>query len=225
MRKIFNKYTIIGISCIGVFLFLLLLLFTVDKKANAEGTIGLYGLNKVFLVPQYKESWDGFSDVILYISLGFLVGLAGYGIYQLGSKRSLFKVDKDILFVGCGVLMMIIFWIFFDKICIVNYRPTLVGQEAQASFPSTHVLLTTFILLSSGYCITKRNSKKLLYTILGYVGFSSLIVLCAIGRILSSMHWMTDVLGGLLLGVGLFSLVVGLDKAFTKKDNRAECLK
>lgn len=218
MRKIFNKYTIIGISCIGVFFFLFILLFTVDKKENIEGTIGLYGLNKVFLVGKYKESWDGFSDVILYISLGFLVGLIVYGLYQLANKKSLYKVDKDILLVGCGTLVIVFFWILFDKICIVNYRPILVNQEAQASFPSTHVLLTTFVLLSSSYCITKRNSKKLSYTIFAYIGFSCLIILCALGRILSSMHWMTDVLGGFLLGAGLFGLVVGLDKAFTKKE-------
>ncbi|MDE6407807.1 MAG: phosphatase PAP2 family protein [Anaeroplasmataceae bacterium] len=218
MKKIFNKYVVIGISCIGIFLFLLILLLTVDKKTNVEGQIGLYGFNKAFLVDRYKESWDGLSDVILYISLGFLLGLAIYGLYQLTNKKNLFKVDYDILLVGGGILIIILIWILFDAMLIVNYRPILIDMEASSSFPSTHVMLTTFILLSSGYCITKRESKKLIHTILGYGGFSVLVFICFLGRVLSSMHWMTDVLGGFLIGFGLFSLVVGLDKALISKE-------
>ncbi len=218
MKKILNRNIIIGLCSIGLFLILLILLLTVDRKGNVEGQIGLYGLNKTFLVNQYKESWDGLSDVILYISLGFLVGLAIYVLYQVSNKKNLLKVDKDILFVGCGILIIIFFWILFDKILIINYRPILVKMEAEASFPSTHVMLTTFILLSSGYCITKRESKNLIHTILGYAGFSCLVFICVLGRILSSMHWMTDCLGGFLIGFGLFSLMVGLDKFFTNKE-------
>lgn len=217
MKKSINKYIIIGVSLIGIFLFLLILLLTVDRQTNEEGMIGLYNFNKIFLVAGYKETWDGFSDVILYISLVFLLGLAVYGIYQLANKKSLFKVDKDILFIGIGVLIIFLFWILFDKLFIVNFRPILIQQVSEPSFPSTHVLLTTFIFLSSGYSITKRNSKKKIYTIISYIGFSSLILLCFLGRVLSSMHWMTDALGGLLLGAGLFFLVVGLDQAFLKK--------
>lgn len=220
MKKVFNRYTIIGLSCIGIFLILLILLLTADKKGNVEGQIGLYGFNKVFLVDQYYESWDGLSDVILYISLVFLAGLAIYGVYQLVSKRSLFKVDKDVLLVGGGIIILVIFWMMFDKLLIVNYRPILIETEAEASFPSTHVMLSTFILLSSGYCITKRNSKKLIHTILGYTGFSIMVLICMLGRILSSMHWMTDVLGGFLIGFGLFSLVIGLDKMFVLKEKK-----
>ncbi|MCM1130423.1 MAG: phosphatase PAP2 family protein [Roseburia sp.] len=221
MKKVFNSYIIIGLSCIGMFLILLVLLFTADKKVNFEGEIGLYEFNKIFLVDQYNGNWDSVSDVILLVSLGFLVGVAIYGVYQLTSKKSLFKVDKDILFVGGGILIILLFWVLFDKAIIVNYRPILIEMEAEASFPSTHVMLSTFILLCSGYCITKRESKKLIYKILSYTGFSIMILICVLGRLLSSMHWMTDILGGFLMGFGLFSLVVGLDKMFALKEKQS----
>ncbi|MDE6661400.1 MAG: phosphatase PAP2 family protein [Anaeroplasmataceae bacterium] len=220
MKKVFNKFVIMGLCSLGVFIILLILLLTVDKKVNIEGEIGLYSFNKLFLVEEYEESWDGFSDAILFISLGFLGGLVIYGLYQLVKRKNPFKVDKDILLVGGGVLILIILWILFDKVFVVNYRPTLIDIDAEPSFPSTHVMVTTFILLASGYCLTKRYSTKSLYTILTYAGLSALIALGAFGRILSSMHWMTDVLGGFFIGFGLFSLVVGLDKVFTsKKEN------
>ncbi|MDE7212969.1 MAG: phosphatase PAP2 family protein [Anaeroplasmataceae bacterium] len=218
MKRVFNKFVIIGLSFIGVFLILLILLLTVDKRVNIEGEIGLYSFNKLFLAGEYKDSWDGFSDAILYTSLGFLVGLAIYGLYQLVNKKSLFKVDKDILLVGGGVLILVVLWVLFDKLLVINYRPLLIGTEADPSFPSTHVMLTTFILLASGYCLTKRYSTKRLYTVLTYIGLAVLVILGALGRILSSMHWMTDVLGGFFIGFGLFFLVVGLDKVFASKE-------
>ncbi|MDE7105604.1 MAG: phosphatase PAP2 family protein [Anaeroplasmataceae bacterium] len=222
MKKVWNKFMILGLSCIGIFLILFILLLTVDKHTNVEGEIGLYNFNKVFVVDQYYESWDSLSDVILYMSLGFLLGLAIYGLYQLISRKSLFKVDKDILFVGCGILILILLWVLFDKVFIVNYRPILIDKEADASFPSTHVMLSTFILLSSAHCITKRNSKKRKHTIFGYLGLFILAYVCILGRLLSCMHWMTDVLGGFLLGFGLFNLVVGLDKIFANKEKMTE---
>lgn len=223
MKKLFNKYIIIGLSCIGVFFILLILLLTADKKVNGEGLIGLYGFNKAFIVEQYNGNWDSVSDVILLVSLGFLAGVALYGLCQLASKKSLFKVDKDILLVAGGVLFLIVLWVLFDNLFIVNCRPTISGSADESSFPSTHVMLSTFILLSSGYCITKRESKKLIYTIMSYTGFSIMILICILGRILSSMHWMTDVLGGFLIGFGLFSLVIGFDKRIALKE-KIRCL-
>lgn len=217
MKKVLNKHMIIGVSSIVIFLILFILLLSVDKHTNVKGEIGLFSFNKFFLVDQYYQSWDSLSDVILYMSLGFLLGLVIYGLYEFISRKSLFKVDKDILFVGCGILILILLWVLFDKVFIVNYRPVLIDKEADASFPSTHVMLSTFILLSSAHCITKRNSQKRKHTILGYLGLFILAYVCILGRLLSCMHWMTDVLGGFLLGFGLFNLVVGLDKIFANK--------
>ncbi|MDE7161174.1 MAG: phosphatase PAP2 family protein [Anaeroplasmataceae bacterium] len=217
MKKVWNKYTIIGISCLGAFLLLMILLLTVDKVHNYVGAIGLYSFNKAFLVSYYNETWDVLSDVILYIALGFTVGLAIYGLYQLISKKSLFKVDKDIIFTGIGIVIIALLWIIFDKVFVVNYRPIVIDGLADESFPSTHVMITTFVLLISCRVILKRKPYSLKNTIAGYSGMSILVALCALGRLLSCMHWMTDVLGGLFIGFGLYFLVVGLDKAFESK--------
>ena len=79
-------------------------------------------------------------------------------------------------------------------------------------------MFTTFLLLASARMILKRNKANIKYTIAAYSGMSVLVLLCALGRILSCMHWMTDVLGGLFIGIGLYFLVIGLDKAFSKEN-------
>lgn len=217
MRKIFNKFTIISICCWGVFLLLLILLSTVDEVENHVGSIGLYSLNKSFLVSRYDENWDVLSDVVLYFSLAFAGGLMIYGLNQLITRKSFFKVDKDILFAGGGILLILVLWFLFDKAFVVNYRPILIDDFAYASFPSTHVMFSTFVLLVSCRIIIKRNPYTLVYSIAGYVGMSFLILISTLGRILSCMHWMTDVLGGVCIGLGLYFLVLGLDKIFENK--------
>lgn len=218
MKKIVNKFTIIGVACLAAFLLLMILLLTVDKTEVVGKPIGLSSLNKAFMVKYFNDTWDVLSDVVLYFSLGFTAGLAIYGVYQLVNKRSLLKVDKDILCTGACIILLLAMWLLFDKVFVVNYRPILIQKVAEPSFPSTHVMLSTFALLVSARILTKRYSTKTLYTILTYVGMSLLVVLCVLGRVLSGLHWATDVLGGFLIGFGLFSLVLGLDKAFEKKE-------
>lgn len=213
LKKVLNKFTLIGLGFLVFFLVLLILLMSVDKADNIYKQIGLYNFNKILLVDYYNESWDGFSDIILYISILFLLGLIIYGIYQLYKRKSLFKVDKDIILTGFGFVFIIILWLIFDKLIDVNYRPISVSGVAQTSFPSTHVMLSCFSLLASSRIILKRNTNELKYNILAYSGVSVLIILCSLGRILSKMHWTTDVLGAIFISLAIFFITIGLDKA------------
>lgn len=222
MKKFINSYLVTGICCLASFFILLILLMTVNKDNVAGHEIGLYSLNKVFLVNKYNDLWDVISDAILYISLGFGVGLAIYGFYQVTQRKNILKVDKDILFTGLGILILVLLWVIFDHFLIINYRPILIEEEAQASFPSTHVMVSTFILFTSCKIIIKRNPTKKLNQILGICGMSALVLLCFLGRLLSSMHWMTDVLCGFLIGFGMFCLVFGFEKLFSKKEEPKE---
>lgn len=222
MKKYINSYLIAGVCCLATFFILLILLMTVNKETVVGHEIGLYSFNKLFLVNKYNDLWDVISDAILYISLGFGVGLAIYGFYQVTQRRNILKVDKDILFAGIGILLLVLFWVIFDLLFVVNYRPILIEEEAEASFPSTHVMVSTFILFTSCKIIIRRNSTKKLNRILGICGMSALVLLCILGRLLSSMHWMTDVLGGFLIGFSLFCLVFGFEKLFSKKEKLKE---
>ena len=86
---------------------------------------------------------------------------------------------------------------------VINHRPIIVDGEIEGSFPSTHVMLVTFVYLALGQFLkldSKPNKVKYVY----YVSASIVIIITSLGRILSSMHWFTDVLGGILLGLTLY---------------------
>lgn len=217
MKKYFNRYLGIGIGLIGAFLLLLILLLVADRQELRGTIVGLASFNKIFLVKKYSDAWDSLSDVILLFGLGFGAGLAIYGLVQLIRRRSLLKVDKDVLIIGTSIIFLLVLWILFDKGLKINYRPLLNSQTKEASFPSTHVMISCYILLASCRAILKRNVHRIHHSVIAYTAMVVLIVLCGLGRILSSMHWATDVLGALFMGIGLFIFGIGIETIFNTK--------
>ncbi len=217
MKKYFNRFILFGIIFLVLFNILTVLLAFVDKQMVGINEVGLATINQFFLVKKYNKMWDVLTDVILYVSAGFVFGMGIYGLKQVVERKSLFKVDKDILAFGVGIGIILIVWVVFDFLWVVNVRPIDVSGT-EASFPSTHIMFSTFTLLESCAIITKRNSNNKKYCFAGYVGISTLLCISFVGRILSKMHWMTDALGGLFLGLAMFLLVYGISKFFAEKN-------
>jgi membrane-associated phospholipid phosphatase len=71
------------------------------------------------------------------------------------------------------------------------------------SFPSLHVAMT--LLVAQTVSLTKNERYKY------FVYFCALCVICSV--IYLAIHWITDVLGGILLSLGAFYLI----KRFTKE--------
>ena len=87
----------------------------------------------------------------------------------------------------------------FEKIAL-NYRPFLIDGELEASFPSTHTLLAICIcgssIMVSKYFI--KNEKILKITnILSWI----VMILLVVGRTLSGVHWLTDIIGGIIISL------------------------
>ncbi len=217
MKKILNKYLIVGI--VFIFLFLLLMVLLNFNKANLGETntpVGLSSINKLF-VTNYVDIYNSMSQVGLYLSFIIIAGFAITGFYQLIKRKSLFKVDLDIILFGVGVIVLIITWLLFDKIIAYNYRPIYVNKNLEGSFPSTHVLFTTFVLVSA-FGISLNREKNNFYNLAILVIAILVITLTSLCRVLSGMHWATDVLGGLLLGLGYFFILYGIFKGLNKKE-------
>ena len=98
-----------------------------------------------------------------------------------------------------------------DKAIKVNYRP-INGNEA--SFPSTHIFLTTFFMLSLHNLLTKVFKNNLVkYLSLCVAVF--FIVIVTLFRVLSGMHYITDAMRGLFIGLTFYFLSFGIAKIFT----------
>ena len=123
------------------------------------------------------------------------------GLLQMLRRKSVFKIDADILALGALYVITVIAYVFFETV-IINYRPVLVGGLLEASYPSSHTMLVVTILGSAIIQSDKRIKSGSLKKIINAVLFIGIFA-TAVGRVASGMHWITDVAGALLLSLFL----------------------
>lgn len=206
MKKLFNFQTIIGLGFLGLFIILIILL-QVDKDViTISGKeVGLSHINDLIDYKSNKKL-DLISDIILYTS--FIVAISGVviGLYQLITRKSLFKVDSFIIIFGIFLVIAIICWLAFDYIIKINYRPL---NPDEGSFPSTHVLLTIF-LTNVGVAMVANYFKKATAITITFAVSFIFEIFVVLFRLLSGMHYLTDVFGGIFLGFALYFLFNGI---------------
>lgn len=206
------------------FLFLLFVLFTLIVKFVGLSPIGPEKSNVgLAFINEWFHNLFGFNNIFYKLSkyLGYLPFLfvlfyGCLGLKQLIDKKNLKKVDKKIIYLGCFYVLMGLFYIFFEKI-IINYRPVLLEGDLEASYPSSHTILAVCICISS-IIMNRYYLKK---DLLKYVNVSTvvLMLLIVLGRLFSGVHWLTDIVGGLLLSSALcylFYTFIYLDKQYKK---------
>ena len=127
---------------------------------------------------------------------------AGAGFVQFVQRRSLFKVDLDIIMLGAYYVLVIFGYLLFE-IVPINYRPVLIEGFLEASYPSSTTLLVLSVMPTLYFQAQRRlNPNALRQTILVFsVLFSAFMV---IGRLVSGVHWLTDIVGAVLLSNGIF---------------------
>jgi undecaprenyl-diphosphatase len=87
----------------------------------------------------------------------------------------------------------------------INYRPVLIDGFLEISYPSSTTLLVLCVMptLTEQLSRRLRNFPTKKTVTLMTAGFSLFMV---IGRLVSGVHWLTDIIGSILLSTGLFSL-------------------
>lgn len=165
--------------------------------------------------------WYDITDYIGYAAIGVCALFAVVGFVQMVKRRSLIKVDKEILALGGLFVVVIGCYVFFEKY-IINYRPIIMPGEdmPEASFPSSHTMLimTVFIAVM---IISDRYVNKGLGALVRLACF--LIVLVTIGgRLYCGVHWCTDIIGGVLLSATLLLLFSAVVSSGSKKQREAD---
>ena len=210
MTKNVKRFFSLAAICLVLFCCLAVMLKTLDVQAiGPEGSkIGLATLNAA-----YRDA-VGTSDTLYKISellgllslaaVAFLGALAGL---QLICRKSFKKVDGDLYVLGLLYVLTLVAYVLFE-ICIINYRPVLVDGVLEAAFPSSHTVLALTVSLSAAEQAWRRIRQKQLRVALPL----ALLVIgaaTAVGRALSGVHWLTDILGGLLLALSLLLFYLG----------------
>lgn len=207
----------------AVVLYILFVVFTmvvmnVDVKPIGfqNSTVGLATLNGAV------HSALGLNTIFYSISkyMGALVLLwvpifAAFGLYQLIHRKSLAKVDGNIYAMGGLYILVAAFYVLFE-IVVINYRPVDMGEGLEASYPSSHTMLAIAVCGSAMIQIWNRFYKKPLikYILLAVAAIEMLVVV--VGRFLSGVHWTTDMIAGIILGLSLLVTYWGMDRALSK---------
>ena len=183
------------------------LIQTVDVQSIGAGgtSVGMAAWNLRF------HRWTGvhwwmytFTDWLGLVPVGICAAFGGMGLVQLVGRRSLWRVDRDILVLGAYYVLVIGCYLFFEAVPI-NYRPILIEGRLEASYPSSTTLLVLCVMPTLREQLCRRvKSMALKRGICGLAAvFSALMV---IGRTLSGVHWLTDIVGAMLLSAGLFRM-------------------
>ena len=193
---------------ISTILILLAVIFTIlvkvvdVKQVGVNGTsIGFAKLNQfVFKTTGVNMIWYHITDWLGLMPIFMAMVYSLLGLVQLIKRKSLFKVDKEIIILGLFYVVVISIYIFFEKV-IVNYRPILMNGFLEASYPSSHTLMTICLCGSSIIVNRKFYNNK----ITKFLNVLSLVVvlITVIGRLLSGVHWFTDIIGGIFISIAL----------------------
>lgn len=142
------------------------------------------------------------------IAIAFAFTIVGF--VQLIKRKNLWKVDYSILALGIFYMFVIASYILFEVV-VINYRPVLINGHLEASYPSSTTMLVMCVIPTTALQLKTRIKNKIfrqsvLITLVTFIAFM------VIGRLISGVHWCTDIIGGALLSAGL----VMMYKTFSK---------
>ena len=140
---------------------------------------------------------DRLGLVPIFVCMGFgILGLA-----QWIKRKSIRKVDRGILVLGGFYIVTIAAYLFFENV-VINYRPVLINGYLEASYPSSTTMLVMCVMPTAVMQLGIRIKNKVLRNIVA-VTIVAFIAFMVIGRLISGVHWFTDIVGGALLSAGL----------------------
>lgn len=219
MKELGKRNLLAGVGLLAAFAVFTWLVQTVDAKPlGVNGTsIGfsslnllIHGLFGVHMTLYTITDWAGLVPV--FTALAFAV----LGLVQLVKRGSLLKVDTDILILGVHYIAVAACYVIFEELPI-NYRPVLIDGVMEVSYPSSTTLLVLGVMPTLAEQMERRCASvpvKRLVRLLTIV-FSVFMVA---GRLLSGVHWLTDIIGSVLVSMGLFCSYRGFVRIFDGRE-------
>lgn len=187
------KFLLISLFFAVVFIGFTLVVAFVDVDG-----VGLSHINYFFLnICGRSYIWENITDWLGYLTICGLLFFIGLQVWQLLRRKSLRKIDWNLFCLDFICVAFVVVYIIFEFL-IINYRPYLDDGVAKASYPSSHAMLFATILpliiYQVWYYIKNKPWRIALTIIIGL-----LLAVGVVGRLLSGLHWFTDIVAGVII--------------------------
>ena len=211
-----NFYT--GFGLLVLFIIWTVALKFVDVQAiGPQGSIvGFATINRfIHNLTGVHMSLYTITDWLGLVPLCFIMGFGILGLCEWIKRKNLFKVDHSILTLGGFYIIVMTAYIFFEMF-VINYRPILINGNLEASYPSSTTMLVMCVMPTAIMQFNERiknNGFKKCVNIL-IVAFIAYMV---IGRLVSGVHWFSDIIGGALLSSSLVMIYYSVSNVANHK--------
>ena len=213
MKKRSHKLFITAFSLLAAFILWTTLICLVDVQpiGPLESSVGfatfnrfVHNLTGIHMLLYTITDWLGLVPILV----GLLFSI--YGLTQGIKGHSIQRVDRNILLLGIFYAVVIAAYVFFEK-HVINYRPVLIDGVLEASYPSSTTLLVLCVMPTAVSQLRNRIKAKNLQRFIS-AAVTVFTLFMVVGRLVSGVHWFTDIVGGVLLSAGLVTLYYAVSK-------------
>lgn len=194
----------IALSLLAAFVLWTTAISIIDVKAIGPrgSSVGFAALNSLIHdITGVHMSLYTITDWLGLVPVAFGIGFAILGLVQWIKRKSILKVDCSILVLGLFYIVVIAAYLLFESF-VVNYRPVLIEGYLEASYPSSTTMLVMCVMPTAIMQLNGRIKKRMLRRCVAVI-IAAFTTFMVIGRLISGVHWFTDIVGGALLSAGL----------------------
>lgn len=212
MKKHNKRRFHLALSFLAAFILWTAAIRLIDVQAIGprESTVGFAALNRfVHDLTGVHLSLYVVTDYLGLVPLSFVLGFAFLGLTQWIKRKHLRQVDHSVLVLGGFYLVVAAVYALFERV-VINYRPVLIGGVLEPSYPSSTTMLVMCVMPTAIMQLNARIKNPALrrgirFAIILFITFM------VVGRLVSGVHWFTDIVGGTLLSAGLVTLYAYLE--------------
>lgn len=204
MKQTQKIHIITSISLLISFLVWTVLVGNVDVKPigpNAS-TVGFATLNAAFhKLTGTNMTLYVITDWLGLVPIAVAFGFAVLGLVQWIKRKSILRVDRNILVLGIFYLCTMAIYVLFEYV-VINYRPILINGYLEASYPSSTTMLVTCVIPTAIMQLRERIESRVWRRAVVLI-LASFTIFMVVGRLISGVHWLSDIVGGILVSAGL----------------------
>ena len=204
MKKESQRNFYIAICMLVAFLLWTVAIQFIDVQAIGpqESSVGFATINQfVHNLTGVHMSLYTITDWLGLVPLMFVMGFGVLGLIQWIKRKHLLKIDYSILVLGCFYIVVMAAFLLFE-VLVINYRPILINGYLEVSYPSSTTMLVMCVMPTAIMQFNGRIKNNVIKQFVASV-IIAFIVFMVIGRLVSGVHWFTDIIGGALLSAGL----------------------